>query len=97
MMAEYVGTYGHLPRPDDSWVLFLALAKRVSQFWARRQLVNFDAVADGVAHLFDETGQGQMLREELEKKAFPLGVRNGRSRVIQNAWGEEVPEEKPDA
>lgn len=87
-MAEYVQTYGHLPRPGDAWVLFLALAVRSPQFWARRQLINFDAVADGVSHLFDDVGDCQRIRDELEKKAHPVGVKNARPAVIQNAWGE---------
>ncbi len=95
MMSEYANAYGHLPAPGASWALFISLTRKATRFWARRQLVNFDAVVDGVASLFgDGATAGQTIREELEGRAYPVSRKAGPS-VIQNKWGTPA-EESPD-
>ncbi len=96
-MSEYAQAYGHLPAPDDSWALFLSLVRKASRFWARRQLVMFDAVADGVASLFsDDARQRDGIRAELEELSYPVKRGSRASRLVKNAWAENPPEEEPD-
>ena len=87
MMAEYAAVYGGPPAATAKWMLFLALAGRVSQFWSRRQLVEFDAVRDSVGTMFGEPGVGERIRESLERRAWPVSKRS-QPRVIQNRFAE---------
>ena len=95
MMAEYAEAYGGPPAPGEAWPLVVALSRRVSQFWARRQLVSFDAVGDAVATMFSgDPTQGELIREGLELRAYPVSGKAG-PKIIQNAWGEKPPAEEP--
>ena len=97
-MSEYAQAYGHLPAPDDSWALFLSLVRKASRFWARRQLVTFDAVADGVASLFSDDAHSRAgIREQLEELSYPVKRGSRASRLVENAWAEDPPEEESDA
>ncbi len=97
-MSEYAQAYGHLPAPTDSWALFLSLVRKASRFWSRRQLVTFDAVADGVASLFsDDAGCRAGIRAQLEDLSYPVKRGSRASRLVKNTWAEDPPEEESDA
>ena len=95
-MAEYAQTYGHPPRPTDSWALFISLTRKASQFWSRRQLILFDAVGDAVSSLFGDGQDGQRIRDELEGMAYPVARKTRRPAVIENTWAKDPPEEGSD-
>ncbi len=96
-MSEYAQAYGHLPAPTDSWALFLSLVRKASRFWSRRQLVTFDAVADGVASLFsDDVQQRAGIRAELEELSYPVKRGSRAAGLVKNAWAEVPPEEGSD-
>ena len=95
-MAEYAQTYGHLPRPNDSWALFLSLAHKAGRFWFRRQLVMFDAVGDAVNSLFSEGSESEQIRSQLRKLAHPTTKTIGRPAVIQNEWNDGTEETTSD-
>ena len=90
-MAEYAAVYGGPPAPSSPWPLFLALARRTGQFWARLQLVQVDAVSIGLAGILGDGTETERLRDNLEKQAYPTS-KAVRPDFLPNQFAEE-PEE----
>ena len=87
-MAEYAAVYGGPPDPTDAWSLFLALARRTGQFWARLQLVQLDAVAVAVSAILGGGSESERLRGDLEKQAYPTS-KAARPQFLPNRFAED--------
>ena len=74
LVAEFSACYGGIPRPDDPWHLFLALALRAGGFGARDRLNVMRGVNLALNQAFaSESGNGILKARvlELEDTAFP--------------------------
>lgn len=98
MMAEYAGYYGGPPAPELSWSLFLALLQRTGRHDARRKLIQFESIVEGVGGALSSDGSTDRIHDRLKRAAFPM-KRQG-PKFLPNKWlktnGDEADEGAPD-